>query len=113
DLHALILTLPALAERWRALEFSDGRVVVNGVPLAGLTTTRGVHPRPGVQYRLLFGAPEQIWLIDVVHDDSMRTQVRLNDESRRQAVDVTMHRPKRPDRLELTASIEGGAGRFT
>src|SRR5205085_7168583 len=38
---------------------------------------------------------------------------RLNDESRRQAVDVTMHRPKRPDRLELTASIEGGAGRFT
>jgi hypothetical protein len=104
DLPVFVATLPVLADRWRALTFEGGVLMMDdGTRKSGLAIEGGEHPRPGTQYRIAHRANADrvdLRTVELLDDDTSRIRVRFADLDEHFQADVTVRRPADPDRLE-------------
>ena len=75
DVRPFVAALPALLVQWRSLAFVDGvvRHPVTDRPHAGLRVVEGLHPHPGVAYRLMVREDE----VPAPTDEEARVAARL------------------------------------
>ena len=121
DTGRLVALLPALARRWRALRFEQGRYVDDaGRPRDGFQVEHGCHPRPGTRYRLVTastaveaaGRSEAVlnqMSMELLADGARRIRVRFRVLASGEVVEVELENPARPARLvvEATVPVEG------
>jgi hypothetical protein len=113
DLAAFRSAIDRLATRWRELRVSETGTERNGVVNRGLRVESGVHPWPGVRYRVV-EADERAWLVELRADEADRVEFRVHDVDGTQTADVTVRHPTRVDAVEVAWGMQSvGAGWWT
>jgi hypothetical protein len=111
----IIAVIPEVLRAWRAMTFDAEHVVETETgPREGLRVVAGVHPRPGVRYRVV-ARPDSsddapaVHVFDVLEDDRERVRLSFASSSRFTGT-VELTYPARPQRFaaEIATPTVGG-----